>query len=91
MVWAVGPSSEELNQLYGDLQNSLGAEKRPYSLHITLGRIRSWDFKRINPEERPIIKEDVALSFRVASIEVMESQLKPTGAQYTILNSWQLK
>lgn len=91
MVWATGPVSEELNRLCGDLQSLLGAEKRPYSLHITLGRIRSWDFKRINPEERPIIKEDIALNFVVNSIEVMESRLKPTGAEYTILNSWQLK
>ena len=91
MVWAIGKSSEELNKLHSDLQNSLGAEKRPYSLHITLGRIRSWDFKRINPEERPIIKEDIDLNFAVNSIEVMESRLKPTGAEYTILNSWQLK
>jgi len=99
MVWATGKSSKELSQLYGDLQHSLldsylkdsiKTEKRSYSLHITLGRIRSWDFKRINPEERPIIKENINFNFTANSIEVMESYLKRGGAQYAILKSFPL-
>lgn len=100
MLWAVGEKSEKLGQLYNDLQNSLlasslkgsiGSENRPYSPHITLGRIRQWEFKRVNPEERPDVREKISLNFMVNSIEVMESRLKPTGAEYTVLKSYKLK
>ncbi|XOB46441.1 MAG: RNA 2',3'-cyclic phosphodiesterase [Candidatus Nealsonbacteria bacterium] len=96
MVWASGEKSEELGKLQQGLENSLLAstakkfikpEKRAYSPHITLGRIKAWEFRQIEPEERPNVNEDISLSFEVNSIEVMESQLKRTGAEYTILES----
>lgn len=94
MVWASGEKSEELGKLQQELENSLLAspakkfikpEKRAYSPHITLGRIKAWEFRQIEPEERPNVNEDISLSFEVNSIEVMESQLKRTGAEYNIL------
>jgi len=100
MVWAEGEKSEELGKLQKDLENSLLSssfkglpepEARPYTPHITLGRIRAWEFRQIEPEERPIVDEDVSLSFEVNSIEVMESQLKREGSEYTILESYPLK
>jgi len=69
----------------------LESESRPYTSHLTLGRIKTWEFKQIEPEERPEINEDINLSFEVNSIEVMESQLKRTGPRYTILESCPLK
>jgi 2'-5' RNA ligase len=99
MVWALGEKSEELGKLQTELENSLlsfpkglkRSEGRPHTPHITLGRIQKWKFKRIEPEERPEIEEDISLSFQVNSIEIMESQLKRTGAEYSILQSFQLK
>ncbi len=93
MVWAIGEKSESLTKLQKELEtvlmsslkNSFKPETRPYSPHITLGRIRKWEFKQINPEERPQVDEDIFLSFEVNSIEVMESRLKRSGAEYTIL------
>ena len=64
---------------------------RPYTPHITLGRIRAWEFRQIEPEERPIVDEEINLSFEVNSIEVMESELKRGGAEYTVLESAPLK
>jgi len=61
------------------------SENRPYSPHITLGRIKTWEFRQIEPEERPEINEDISLSFEVNSIEVMKSELKRGGPEYTIL------
>jgi 2'-5' RNA ligase len=69
----------------------LESESRPYTSHISLGRIKTWEFKQIEPEERPEINEDINSSFEVNSIEVMESQLKRTGPHYTILESCPLK
>ena len=100
MVWAEGEKSEELGKLQKDLENSLLSsqvkiteepEARPYTPHITLGRIRAWEFRQIEPEERPIVEEEISLNFEVNSIEVMESQLKRGGSEYTILESYPLK
>jgi len=99
MVWAEGEKSEELGKLQKDLENYLLAssvkgmesENRPYAPHITLGRIRAWEFRQIEPEERPEVNEEINLSFEVNSIEVMESELKRGGAEYAILESCQLK
>jgi len=55
--------------------------------HITLGRIKTWQFKQINPDERPEINEDINLRFKVESIEIMESRLKRGGPEYTVLES----
>jgi len=99
MVWAEGEKSEELGKLQSDLENSLLAspvkkmesESRPYAPHITLGRIKAWEFRSIEPEERPEVNEEINLSFEVKSIEVMESELKRGGPEYTVLESAPLK
>ncbi len=100
MIWAKGEKLEELTKLYRDLESALFTspfegmlkpDNRPYSLHITLGRIHQWEFKQIEPEERPEVSENISLSFPVNSIEIMESRLKRTGAEYAILNSYRLK
>ncbi len=96
MVWAEGEKSEELADLQADLQEYLlervryRPEARGFSPHITLARISEWEFKQIEPEERPEINEDIDLTFTVETIEVMESVLKRTGPQYTILESHEL-
>lgn len=71
MVWVVGEKIQELGLFP----------------HITLGRIRTWDWRRIEPEERPEVEEEINLNFEVNSIEVMESVLKRGGVEYTILES----
>lgn len=99
MVWAEGEKSAELGELQKDLENSLltssirGVEKeaRPYVPHITLGRIKTWEFRRIEPEERPDVSREIAVNFEVSSIEIMESQLKRAGPDYTVLESCPLQ
>lgn len=97
MIWAVGETSPEFTALKNDLEKSLiqspnlPENTQAFSPHITLGRIRTWDFRKIEPEERPKIKEEIALSFEAESIEIMESVLKRKGPSYTILESCQLK
>lgn len=71
MVWLTGEKIKEFN----------------FVPHITLGRIRAWEFKRLEPEEKPEINQDIDLNFEVNSIEIMESRLKRGGPEYTILES----
>jgi len=99
MVWVEGGKSKELFNLKSDLEKSLISsenikftpEERSFSPHITLGRIRQWEFRQIEPEERPRVDEDISLGFEVSSIEVMESNLKREGPEYTVLESAPLK
>lgn len=94
MVWLTIDKSEPLFSLQNDLENSLFnlpsyqykiKERRGFSPHITLARIKSFEFRRLG--RGPEIEEDMNLSFEVDSIEVMESHPKKTGAEYTILES----
>jgi len=98
MIWVEGEKSKDLANLQLDLEKSLlssgkikfSPEERSFTLHITLGRIKQWEFRQIDPEERPEVNEDISLSFAVSSIEVMESQLKRAGPEYTVLESTKL-
>ena len=93
LVWLKGERSKELDLLKKDLDDLLVkaigfvSENREFLPHITLGRIRKWEWQRIEPEERPDISQDFPFSFEVESIEVMESHLKRGGAQYFVLES----
>lgn len=93
MVWADGEKSEDLTDLKYDLQEyllekiSFRPEGKSFITHITLARILEMEFRAFELEERPEINEDIDLFFTVESIEVMESELKRGGPQYTILES----
>ena len=75
MIWTVGEMTREFEIIP----------------HITLGRIKTWQWKQIEPEERPEIEEDINLIFEVNSIEVMESNMGGGGPKYAILESFPLK
>lgn len=97
MVWASGEKLIELSELKKDLENSLLEkvnfipENRGFIPHITLARIGTFAWRTIEPEERPEINEQIDVTFTVESIEIMESELKRGGPQYTIIESHSLK
>jgi RNA 2',3'-cyclic 3'-phosphodiesterase len=98
MIWAIGEKSKEFSAIRKDLDDLLlgseeirfSADGKEFSPHITLARIRAWEWVKIEPEERPQINEDVDINFSVDSIEVMESQLKRGGPNYEIIESFPL-
>jgi len=98
MVWITGEKSKDFTSLKNDLENSLlnsqkirfSPENREFSPHITLGRIKQWEWRRIEPEERPIVEKEINLIFSVESIEVMESVLRRGGPEYTMIESYPL-
>lgn len=99
MIWVLGNKSEEFTSLKNSLQKAMVEsgrmrflpENRTFSPHITLGRINSWAFKEIEPDERPSVEEDINLKTEATSIDVMESVLKRGGPIYSILESCPLK
>ncbi len=96
LVWVEGKEVKELSILKQDLDKFLSKEinfrpeDRKFKPHITLGRIKKWNWRRIPLEERPDIDLGVSLEFPVRSIDVMESRLKKTGAIYEKLASFPL-
>ncbi len=97
MIWAIGERSPKLLALQEDVEHALAAEnlytpeKRPFSPHLTLARFNMAQFRQMEPEERPEIAEELSLSFKVESLELIESKLKRSGAEYTILQSFMLE
>lgn len=96
MVWIEGEKNMKLGKIQKELEESLceysqKEENKGYTPHITLGRIKTWQWKQIEPEERPEIEEELNIQFEVNSIEIMESYLKKGGPRYEILESYQLK
>lgn len=88
MFWVEGEKSQELANLQNDLENalSIGAgyrkEVRPFRPHITLAR-----FKYQIAKSLPEVNDEFKFSIPVETIEVMQSNLKRSGAEYTILES----
>lgn len=66
-------------------------ENRPFAGHITLARLNVWVWRKIEPEERPEITQELNRAFPVNSIDIMESALKRTGPEYIILKSEKLE
>ena len=99
MIWTLIEKSSELLTLHKNVETMLAnsdkvhyrPEKRPHSPHLTLARLKTFEFQGMDEEELPEIDEEISLSFKVTSIEVMESTLRRSGAQYTILQSFMLK
>ena len=70
-------------------------EKRPFSPHLTLGRVKSGLPKRHLPQLSQVLQQEQQRVGRLAELHVTEislikSELKPTGAIYTPLHSIKL-
>ena len=59
-------------------------DERPWTSHITLGRVRGVTMQ-IPPDPSPL-----SSTFTVDTFDLMESELKPTGAEYKIIEKFKL-
>jgi len=99
MVWARFDDSGDFNSFRNNLNNLLlnseiirfSLDVKKFSPHITLGRVKKMEWRQIEPEDRQDIGQDLNLKFPVNSIEIMESQLRRNGPEYSILESVKLK
>ena len=73
------------NSMIEQIAKNLGANK--FLSHITVCRIKAWQWKTIEPEEQPAINQELDLEFKVKSIDIMESKLHRTGPEYIKLES----
>ena len=91
MLWAIGERSNELHVLQKDLASQFHKTyENAFSLHVTLARLKEWEFQKMEQEERPIIPEAISLEVPVNTIDIMESKLKRSGAEYSIIETMPL-
>ena len=97
LIWMEGTAGEELKKLKKEIddvflkQGFLGKKDiQKFTPHITLARIRSWQWHSIDREERPVIERDIGLKIPVDSIDLMESKLKRPYPEYIKLRSFNL-
>jgi len=99
-VFWLGMEQSKENPLFGIhkwIENQLldlgfEKEKRRFSPHLTLGRVRSRgqaDFSELfsDIENNPF----VPITFQINEIFFMQSFLKPTGAEYQVIESYPLR
>src|SRR5712692_9100917 len=93
VFWAGIEASANLKTLAGDIDRAMEElgiprEQRPFSPHLTLARFEP---PRLAEKLRAAIRENVARDFgmlRTSQFHLIESKLKPSGAEYTTLESF---
>lgn len=93
VFWASIAGSPNLKTLAADVDMAtekvgIPLEKRPFSPHLTLARFAP---PRLPEQLRAAIQENAARDFgslRTGQFHLMESKLRPSGAEYTRLESF---
>jgi RNA 2',3'-cyclic 3'-phosphodiesterase len=93
VIWGGMDASENLAPLAHTVDQQIAtlgfpAEERAFTPHLTLARL---DPPRISPELQEVIEKHATRNFGVlhsSEFHLIESKLKPTGAEYTTLQSF---
>ncbi len=99
MIWIKGESLP-LVSLREKLEKKLEAssvisyipDKREFTPHVTLCRMRSFEWQRLSLLRIPLLEEfEVDIRFSVPSFELMESKISGRGPVYRTIESFPLK
>ncbi len=96
LVWIEGEKSQAFHQLKTNMGNLLSEgigfwpDRKKSLPHITIARVKTWNWRQLEPDDRPDIDSQVSIEVPVNSIEVMKSYLKKTGPEYQILQTFKL-
>jgi 2'-5' RNA ligase len=93
VLWAAIDASPNLAAIAGDIELQLEPlgfprEKRAFTPHLTLARL---ELPGISETLRAAVRESVERDFgalRAGEFHLIESKLKPSGAEYTTLHSF---
>lgn len=97
VIWiGVKRGAKELSALQARLEEGLqrigfSPEDRPFSPHLTLGRVRSPRGRGALVEDLKALEIPILGEMILESVDLMRSQLHPTGAIYTIIQSFPLE
>jgi 2'-5' RNA ligase len=89
LIWATGEKSEGLEELQQKILRLLGREpeRRALRPHVTLARLRPQDRSRL-PQK---FSESIDWTEKVKAVYLMESILRPEGAEYRVLREIDLE
>jgi len=92
MIWVTG-ESEELVVLQKKIERcmvpSFKREKdKDFLPHITLGRIKSWEFRKRPLYKIPEVEREISINFKPSSFELMESKQGKRGPVYKKIASF---
>lgn len=100
LVWLTGDENQEFNKLKEEIDQRLRAENLYYlpdqsrdaKIHVTLGRVKKWEWAKLEAEAREPIKEDLDRQVMVNEILIMESKLSPgRPPKYFVIETIPLK
>ncbi|MDO8561188.1 MAG: RNA 2',3'-cyclic phosphodiesterase [bacterium] len=89
MIWFSGPQSRELEMLKLEIERvfsknkfipTFKSEENMISAHITLARFDEGSLSELEQKTRTL--EKLKLLFTVSAVDIMESHLKQSGAEY---------
>jgi len=90
LIWAKG-ESKMLPTLKKKVEEALQRDhEKDFKPHVTLGRIKRWEFRKMSALAVPEVNEDISLEFTVSSFNLLESRLKKEGPEYKLLKSFKL-
>lgn len=98
MVWMAGSkeSSKIISRIKDKLENSLidngvrfRQELRAYNAHINLARFRNLDERTLDTMKTRVDGLEIkdAIIFKAQSLDLIESNLRRSGAEYTVLSA----
>lgn len=84
LIWASGNAPRKLLDLKKQVEKAFGkkSEYRPWLMHLTIARFDPRDFPKFPIKN---LNEKVSWKERISSVVLMESLLKPSGADYEII------
>lgn len=92
MFWLYGEPNQALMKLKSELEDEFirqgilsQKEARELALHITVGRMREYEWRKKIGRERPEAHKTLSFRFRPRTLDLMESHLRKSGAEYEIL------
>jgi len=94
VIWAgISEGKTELERLAFNIESGLEKlgykkEERPFSAHLTLGRVRSFKNIAVLLEKLAALENAGAGSFIVESVDLMQSLLRAEGPEYIVLRKF---
>ncbi|MBF0566239.1 MAG: RNA 2',3'-cyclic phosphodiesterase [Nitrospirae bacterium] len=95
VVWIGVEGSETMAEIQSSIENDLSLlgfkrEERPFSPHLTIGRIRLPGVNKVLSEKIAQLKGTDYGLFEVKSIYLMRSDLSQSGARYSVISEFPL-
>ena len=93
VIWIGLTNDKRVSEIANDLEKDmlkigLPCESRPFSSHITLGRVRSGLNRKVLVEKLEFLNKDLSFpspEFKVSSITLFKSTLTPQGPIYEVI------